>query len=41
LIALIFNLTLLPALVLWLDKKKVRKLVSDEESAKNAGEFDH
>ena len=40
-VALIFNLTLLPALVLWLDKKKVRKVISDEESAKNAGEFDH
>ncbi|RNL51460.1 Fis family transcriptional regulator [Pedobacter jejuensis] len=40
-VALIFNLTLLPALVLWLDKKKVRKVVSDEESAKNIGGFDH
>ncbi|WP_421938261.1 efflux RND transporter permease subunit [Pedobacter sp.] len=40
-VALIFNLTLLPALVLWLDKKKVRKQISDEESARNAAEFDH
>jgi len=40
-VALIFNLTLLPALVLWLDKKKVRNVVSDAESAKNLGEFDH
>lgn len=40
-VALIFNLTLLPALVLWLDKKKVRKQISDEESERNAAEFDH
>jgi len=40
-VALIFNLTLLPALVLWLDKKKVRKQISDEESTRNAAEFDH
>jgi len=40
-VALIFNLTLLPALVLWLDKKKVRKAISDEESARNVAEFDH
>lgn len=40
-VALIFNLTLLPALVLWLDKKKIRKTVSDEESAENAKTFDH
>jgi predicted RND superfamily exporter protein len=40
-VALLFNLTLLPALVLWLDKKKVRKVISDEDSAKNAIEFDH
>lgn len=40
-VALIFNLTLLPALVLWLDKKKIRKVISDEESAKNAQDFDH
>ncbi len=40
-VALIFNLTLLPVLVLWLDGKKVRKLVSETDSAKNTGEFDH
>lgn len=40
-VALIFNLTLLPALVLWLDKKKVRKVISAEDLAKNPAEFDH
>ena len=40
-VALVFNLTLLPALVLWLDKKKIRKIVSADESQKNMTEFDH
>ncbi|MCZ4245285.1 efflux RND transporter permease subunit [Pedobacter punctiformis] len=40
-VALIFNLTLLPALVLWLDKKKVRKVISEEDLAKNPIDFDH
>jgi hypothetical protein len=35
LVALIFNLTLLPALMLWLDKNKKRKKLSTAESAQN------
>lgn len=40
-VALVFNLTLLPALMLWLDKKKTRKHVPEEEAAKNEELFDH
>lgn len=40
-VALVFNLTLLPALMLWLDKKKTRKLIPAEEVAKNIDKIDH
>jgi predicted RND superfamily exporter protein len=40
-VALIFNLTLLPALMLWLDKKKNRKPIPEAEVAKNEELFDH
>lgn len=41
LVALVFNLTLLPVLMLWLDKKKTRKLIPAKEVAKNMEQFDH
>ncbi|TKC02144.1 Fis family transcriptional regulator [Pedobacter cryotolerans] len=40
-VALVFNLTLLPALMLWLDKKKTRKLIPAAEVAKNIDKIDH
>ena len=40
-VALVFNLTLLPALMLWLDQKKTRKLIPAEEVAKNMDKIDH
>ncbi|WP_233164598.1 RND family transporter [Pedobacter sp. ASV28] len=40
-VALVFNLTLLPALMLWLDKNKKRKIIPAEEIAKNEIDFDH
>jgi predicted RND superfamily exporter protein len=40
-VALVFNLTLLPALMLWLDKKKTRKLISEEEVKRNLDQIDH
>lgn len=40
-VALIFNLTLLPALMLWLDKKKKRKHIPEADVAKNEELFDH
>jgi predicted RND superfamily exporter protein len=40
-VALVFNLTLLPALMLWLDQKKTRKLIPAEEVAKNIDKIDH
>ncbi|RZK57173.1 MAG: hypothetical protein EOO91_10685 [Pedobacter sp.] len=40
-VALVFNLTLLPALMLWLDKKKTRKFIPAEEAAKNEDLIDH
>ncbi|MDQ7948892.1 MAG: MMPL family transporter [Pedobacter sp.] len=40
-VALFFNLTLLPALMLWLDSKKKRKLIPAEEAARNEAEIDH
>ncbi len=39
-VALVFNLTLLPTLMLWLDKKKTRKLIPAEEAAKNEEKLD-
>lgn len=39
-VALIFNLTLLPALMLWLDKNKKRKKLSAAEVAKNLENLD-
>jgi len=39
-VALIFNLTLLPALMLWLDKNKKRKKLSEAEVAKNLENLD-
>ncbi len=41
LVALVFNLTLLPVLMLWLDKKKTRKLIPAEVAAKNEDLIDH
>ena len=40
-VALIFNLTLLPALMLWLDSKKKRKLIPAEEVKRNKEKIDH
>ena len=40
-VALVFNLSLLPALMLWLDNKKKRKHIPEEEVAKNEELFDH
>jgi len=40
-VALVFNLTLLPALMLWLDAKKARKLIPEDLVAKNLEEIDH
>ncbi|MES2445584.1 MAG: MMPL family transporter [Bacteroidota bacterium] len=40
-VALVFNLTLLPALMLWLDKKKTRKLIPAADVAKNIDKIDH
>lgn len=40
-VALVFNLTLLPALMLWLDQKKTRKLIPAEEVVKNIDKIDH
>jgi predicted RND superfamily exporter protein len=40
-VALVFNLTLLPSLMLWLDKKKTRKLIPAEEVARNEEKIDH
>jgi len=40
-VALIFNLTLLPALVLWLDKNKARKIIPEKDLDKNPVEFNH
>jgi predicted RND superfamily exporter protein len=39
-VALVFNLTLLPALMLWLDKNKKRKKLSEAEVAKNLENLD-
>ncbi len=41
LVALIFNLTLLPVLMLWLDKKKKRKLIPEALAAQNESLIDH
>jgi uncharacterized protein len=39
-VALGFNLTLLPALMLWLDKNKKRERISEAEVAKNLENLD-
>jgi predicted RND superfamily exporter protein len=39
-VALVFNLTLLPTLMLWLDKKRTRKLIPAEEVARNIENLD-
>lgn len=39
-VALVFNLTLLPALMLWLDQKKTRKLIPEDLVA-DTSDFDH
>jgi predicted RND superfamily exporter protein len=39
-VALVFNLTLLPTLMLWLDNKKTRKLIPVEEAARNEAQLD-
>lgn len=39
-VALVFNLTLLPALMLWLDQKKTRKLIPQDLVA-DTSDFDH
>ena len=39
-VALVFNLTLLPALMLWLDKNKKRKKLSEAEVARNLENLD-
>ncbi|MGF1923328.1 MAG: efflux RND transporter permease subunit [Bacteroidia bacterium] len=40
-VALVFNLTLLPVLMLWLDKKKTRKSIPAHQAAKNEDLIDH